>query len=161
MSVRDHLAQSTCLGYLAIPRIVVGCFFFQFGWEKLNPRFLSGEQLVRQLAHAASDPLIWHRDFILHTVVPHSHFFGYLTAFGEIALGVSLIVGLLVRLSSLIGIFHNLNIFFAVALPTGGAQVGLNRIFIVLQFMFIFAAAGRALGLDGVLRSRFPRSWLF
>lgn len=155
------MTKTTYLGYLAIPRIVVGYYFFQFGWEKLNLRFLSGEQLTRQLARAATDPLTWHRDFILHSVVPHSHLFGYLIAYGEMAIGLSLIVGLLVRLSSAFGIFHNLNILFAVALPTGGAQVGLNRIFIVLQFMFIFAAAGRALGLDGVLKSRFPRSWLF
>jgi thiosulfate dehydrogenase [quinone] large subunit len=155
------MTQTTYLGYLAVPRIVVGYYFFQFGWEKLNPRFLSGEQLARQLSRATADPLAWHRAFILHSIVPHSHFFGYLTAYGEIAIGLSLMVGLLVRLSSAFGILHNLNILFAVALPTGGAQVGLNRIFIVLQFMFLLAAAGRALGLDGILKSRFPRSWIF
>ncbi len=155
------MKQSTYLGYLAIPRIVVGYYFFQFGWEKLTPQFLSGELLTRQLARAANDPLLWHRDFILHTVVPHSHLFGYLIAYGEMAIGLSLIAGLLVRLSSIFGMFHNLNILFAVALPTGGAQIGLNRIFIVLQCMFILAAGGRALGLDGVLKSRFPRSWIF
>ncbi len=161
MSVRDHLTQSTALGYLAIPRIVTGWFFLQFGWEKLSPRFLSGEQLARQLGRAANDPILWHRDFILQTVVPHSHFFRYLIAFGVIAIGVSLIVGLLVRLSSAFGAFHNLNILFAVALPSGGAQIGLNRIFIVLQLMFILASAGRALGVDGILKKRFPKSWLF
>jgi len=139
----------------------VGYFFFVYGWQKLNLRFLSGEQLAMQLARAANDPLAFHRDFILQTVTPHSQFFAYLIAYGEIAIGLSLIFGLLVRLSSAFGMFHNLNIMFALAIPNGGAQVGLNRIFIVLQLMFILAAAGRAFGLDGILAKRFGRSWMF
>jgi len=113
MSVRDQLTERTYLAYLAIPRIVVGYFFFVYGWQKLNLRFLSGEQLAMQLARAANDPLAFHRDFILQTVTPHSQFFAYLIAYGEIAIGLSLIFGLLVRLSSAFGMFHNLNIMFA------------------------------------------------
>ena len=82
-------------------------------------------------------------------------------AYGEIAIGLSLFFGCLVRLSSAFGVFHNLNILFAMALPAGGVQVGLNRIFIVFQLMFLFASAGRALGLDALLKKRFPQSWLF
>jgi uncharacterized membrane protein YphA (DoxX/SURF4 family) len=161
VSFRDHWKQSTWLGYLAIPRIVVGFFFLQFGWAKFNPRFLSGQQLASQLARAASDPLPFHRDFILHTVVPHAHFFAVLIAFGEVAIALSLLLGCLVRLSSLFAAFHNLNIYFALGIPAGGAQLGLNRIFIVLELMFVFASAGRAFGLDGLLKKRFPGSWIF
>lgn len=161
MSFQEHIAQQTYLAYLAVLRIVVGYFFLQYGWEKLNQRFLSGEQLVRQLSRATNDPLSFHRDFILQVVVPHSHFFAHLISYSEIAIGLSLIFGLLVRLFSTFGIFHNLNIFFALALPSGGAQIGLNRIFIVLQLMFVFAAAGRAFGLDGILARRYGRSWIF
>ncbi len=160
MSLGDHFKQTTWLGYLALPRIAVGFFFVQFGLQKLNPNFLSGEQLARQLTRASGDPLAFHRDFILNTVVPHAHLFGYLISYGEIAIGLSLLFGCLVRISSTFGAFHNLNIFFAVAIPNGGAQVGLNRIFIVLQVMFLFASAGRVFGLDGILKKRFPRSWL-
>jgi thiosulfate dehydrogenase [quinone] large subunit len=161
VSLRDHFTEQTYLAYLAIPRMVVGYFFLEFGWEKANARFLTGQQFARQLSRASADPLPFHRNFILHFVAPHSHFFSYLVAFGEIAIGLSLIFGLLVRLSSAFGIFHNLNIMFAIALPNGGPQVGLNRIFIVLELMFIVAAAGRVLGLDGILAKRFPRNWLF
>ena len=146
---------------MALPRIAVGVFFIQFGWQKLAPRFLSGEQFVRQLSRASADPLPFHRDFILHVVTPHAHLFAHLVAYGEIAIGLSLVFGCLVRLSSIFGVFHNLNILFAMALPAGGVQVGLNRIFIVFQLMFVFASAGRALGLDALFRRRFPHTWLF
>ena len=161
MSFSDHFKRTTSLGYLAIPRIMVGFFFIQFGWQKLAPRFLSGEQFTRQLSRASADPLPFHRDFILHFVAPHAPLFAHLVAYGEIAIGLSLFFGCLVRLSSSFGVFHNLNILFAMAIPAGGVQVGLNRIFIVFQLMFVFASAGRALGLDGLLKKRFPRIWLF
>ncbi len=161
MSFLDHFRQRTYLVYLALPRIVAGWFFFQFGFQKFNSRFLSGQQLSRQLAAAANDPWAWHRGFILNTVAPHAHLFAYIVSFGEMAIGLSLMAGLLVRLSSLFGLFHNLNIYFAIALPNGGPQVGLNRIYIALEIVFIFASAGRALGVDAILEQRFPRSWLF
>jgi thiosulfate dehydrogenase [quinone] large subunit len=161
VSIGDHFGQRTYLGYLAIPRVMAGLFFLQFGLQKLTPAFLSGQQLVRQLSRASGDPLSWHRHFILGTVAPHAHQFAYLVAFGEIALGVSLILGLLVRLSSIFGMFHNLNIYFAIALPNRGPQVGLNRIYIAMELVFLLASAGRALGIDAILKRRFPASWLF
>ena len=97
----------------------------------------------------------------MQTVVPHSEFFGHLVAYGEMAIGISLLLGCLVRLSAAFGLFHNLNIYLAVALPVGGPQLGLNRIFIAMEAMFLITAAGRALGLDGVLKSRYPQSKLF
>jgi uncharacterized membrane protein YphA (DoxX/SURF4 family) len=139
----------------------MGYFFIQVGWAKLNPRFLSGRQLTAQLAKVGGDPIGWHRDFILHVVVPHAHFFGYLVAYGEIAIGISLLVGCLVRISSSFGAFHNLNILLAIALPNGGAQVALNDIYIALHVVFVLASAGRALGLDCILHKRFPRSAIF
>ena len=80
MSISEHFTQRTSLGYLAIPRVVLGFLFLQFGWQKMNPRFLSGEQLVAQLSRAASDPVAWHRDFIMQTVIPHSELFGHIVA---------------------------------------------------------------------------------
>ena len=160
-SSRGIKTVKTYLGYLAIPRIVVGAFFIYFAIPKMSAKFLSGDQLVRQLSRATGDPIGWHRDFILHFVVPHAHAFGYLVAFGEMALGVSLVLGCLVRLSSLVGAFHNLNIYFAMAIPAGGAQLGLNRIFIVLQLMFLFASAGTSLGIDAALKKKFQQSkWI-
>jgi uncharacterized membrane protein YphA (DoxX/SURF4 family) len=161
VSLGDHFKRTTSLAHLAIPRIVVGYYFVQFGWQKLAPRFLSGEQFTRQLARASADPLPFHRDFILHFVTPHAYLFAHLVAYGEIAIGLSLFFGCLVRLSCFFAVFHNLNILFAIALPAGGVQVGLNRIFIVFELMFLFASAGRALGLDALLKKRFPQTWLF
>ena len=157
----DSFKQNTALGYVAILRIMVGYHFLLVGMGKLSGDFLSGEALSRTLSGAVDDPISWHRDFILGVVVPNADIFSYLVCFGELAIAVSLLSGCLVRLSSLFGAFYNLNIYLAIAIPAGGATLGINRIFIILHLVFVTVSAGRALGLDGYLKKRFPRSWLF
>ena len=160
----DALHQKTWLGYLALVRILVGIQFFLVAWPKVTGgRFLTGQgQALAEdlLSSAASDPLAWHRAFITGFVVPHSHYFSYLVAFGELAIAISLITGCLVRISSPFGAFHNANIFLAIAYANG-AQRNYNRLLILLHVVFVCASAGRVLGLDGLLAKRFPRSKLF
>ena len=158
----DNFKQNTALGYVAILRIMVGYHFLVVGLGKLSGNFLSGESLPRILSDVGKDPISWHRDFILGVVVPNADVFSYLVCFGELAIGISLLSGCLVRISSLFGAFHNLNIYLAIAVPSGSSsQVGLNRVYVVLHLVFVAVSAGRALGIDGYLKKKFPRSWLF
>jgi thiosulfate dehydrogenase [quinone] large subunit len=113
------------------------------------------------LANVTDDPFLWHQDFLSGVVIPNPVFFSYLVAFGELAIGISLVLGCLVRVSSLFGAFHNLNIYLAIGIPQGGAVLGLNRLFIVCLLVFAVAGAGRALGVDAILKRKFFRSWLF
>lgn len=157
----ESFRQNTFLGYLAIVRIFIGYHFISVAVRKLSGGFLSGDALPGTLAAAADDPFSWHRDFVFNVVVPNSVVFSYLVCFGELAIGISLLFGCLVRVSSLFGAFHNLNIYLAIAIPRGGATLGLNRLFIVCLVIFALAGAGRSLGLDGILKKRFPQSWQF
>jgi uncharacterized membrane protein YphA (DoxX/SURF4 family) len=162
VSLADNFKQNTYLGYLAIARIMVGYHFLSVSWPKLTGRFMGGEVLPQDLlTTVAKDPFAWHRAFIVGFVIPHSQFFTHLVAFGEFAIGLSLVFGCLVRISSSFGAFHNLNIYLAIAYANGGSQLGLNRLFIVLHLLFVFSSAGRSFGLDGLLRKRFPRCRLF
>lgn len=159
-SLRQNFHQPTSLGYLALIRVVFGIHFLIVGTPKVLG--MTGESLAGQLSRsAARDPLPFHRDFILGFVVPHADVFSYVVAYGEMAIGISLVVGFLVRVSSAFGVFHNLNILLALAIPAGGSQMGINLLFIVGQLVFLFAAAGRSLGVDGLLKRTFPRSPLF
>ena len=158
----ESFRQTTCGGYLAIVRILVGYHFLRVAWPKLMGRYWQGESLPRQMAEIAGDPISWHREFILDVVLPNPVFFSYLVCFGEVAIGISLVLGCLVRLSAPFAAFHNLNIYLAVAIPGGqSAQIGVNRLFIFLHLIFAIASAGRSLGIDGWLKQKFPRSLLF
>jgi len=161
-SLASNFKQPTYLGYLALLRILIGVLFLLVAWPKVSVRFLSGQVLPRQLLNGIEkDPLAWHRAFIAGVVVPHGHFFSYLSAFGEISIGLSLLVGCLVRISSLFAAFYNFNILFSVAYAAGGGTVNYNRVLILLHLIFVSASAGRSLGIDGFLKRRFPHTWLF
>ncbi|MGD0443983.1 MAG: TQO small subunit DoxD [Edaphobacter sp.] len=162
MSLSQNFRQPTYLGYLAILRIAVGYHFASVALPKITGPFLHGKALTEDLAKTAlKDPIGLHQSFILGTVVPHAQFFSHLVAFGEMAIGLSLLFGCLVRLSAAFGAFHNLNILLAIAWANGGPQLGINRIFVILELIFVFASAGRALGLDGILKRRYPNTKLF
>jgi uncharacterized membrane protein YphA (DoxX/SURF4 family) len=162
MGLGANFKQPTPLGYIALIRIAVGYHFLTVALGKLNGRYLNGKGLANQLMGGISkDPFAWHQAFIRSQVLPHVHFFNYLTAFGELAIAVSLLTGCLVRIASLFGAFYQANIYLSLAVAAGGATLGLNRLFILLHLIFVASSAGRALGVDGILKKGFPRSWLF
>lgn len=158
MTLRENFRQPTSLGYLALARIMVGYHFAFVGWAKVARGF-GGENLRRTLERAQNDPFDWHRAFIEGWIVPNADWFSQVVAYGELAIGISLLTGCLVRVASSFGAFHNLNIYLALA--EGGADYALGRIEVLLHLIFVMAAAGRSLGLDGWLHRRFPRSRLF
>ena len=162
MSLAENFKQSTYLGYLAMVRILLGFHFLGTGFEKLFHNFLTGRSLTNDMLRGAPhDPFGFHRSFILGVVVPHVRFFSYLVTFGEIAIGISLLFGLLVRVSSSFGAFHNLNILLAIGWGGPSSVLGINRTFVLLHLVFVLSSAGRALGVDGFLHKRFPTSIIF
>ena len=162
MSLSTNFKQPTYLGYLAVLRIAVGYHFITAAWPKITGPFLQGHIMTEELMKTvAKDPFTWHRAFITGFVIPHGYFFSHLVAFGELAIGLSLFFGCLVRLSSLFGAFHNLNILLAIAIANGAAQLAINRLYVVMHIVFFIASAGLSLGLDGILKQRFPRAKIF
>ena len=161
-SLTANFKQRTYLGYIALVRILVGYHFIGTGLDKLFGNFLTGKTLLNDLARGGpKDPLAWHRAFISGLVVPHVHFFSYLVTYGELAIGISLLLGCLVRISSSFGAFHNMNIWLAIGWGGPGSVIGVNRTFVLLHLIFVLSSAGRALGIDGFLHKRFPHTKLF
>ncbi len=83
--------------------------------------------------------------------------------FGEIALGVALVLGLFTRLAALVAIFVLFNYWYAMggspAAAPGTPQIVKHMAF-GLAVVFL-TAAGRSFGLDRVLHQKFPRNPLF
>ena len=81
----------------------------------------------------------------------HSELFGYLVTIGEVAVGACLLLGLLTRLSALVGLFMLINYYLAVGMVRGGAMLAQQQTFILALALFVLANPGRSLGLDGLL----------
>ena len=156
----------TWLAYLVPARIAVGYHFILVAWPKVFSGY-PGAELARQLLQAAPrNPIPLHRDFIVGFVVPHVDFFAFLIAYGEMAIGLSLVTGCLVRVSASFAAFENLNLYLAIAIPgiatrAGAAQVPWNRTLIIMHLVFVAVSAGRSFGVDGLLKRKFPRNPLF
>ena len=90
---------------------------------------------------------------------PHARLFAHLTAWGEVAVGVFLTLGLFTGLGSLIGLVLVLAYGLAVQWmsPT---QQGFHIILFALMLAFFFARAGRRWGCDASLARSRPKSFL-
>jgi uncharacterized membrane protein YphA (DoxX/SURF4 family) len=157
--------------WLAVLRIVVGLWFVKSLFTKLTivlawgflpvpaatPRWIG--VMPKLLArYAADDPIGWYRSFLLDTVIPNSHVFAHLTALGEVAVGLSLTLGVVTVLGAFFGFFQVL--FYALAVQhMSSGQQGFHVMLGAMMIAFFFARAGRCWGIDSWLVRRYPRSF--
>jgi uncharacterized membrane protein YphA (DoxX/SURF4 family) len=92
-------------------------------------------------------------------VVPNSHVFATLTAIGEVAVGISLLFGLLTPLGAFFGLLQVIFYGMAVQQQSSGQQ-GFHIMLGAMMLTFLFTRAGRQWGIDGWLRERYPTSKL-
>jgi thiosulfate dehydrogenase [quinone] large subunit len=158
---------------VAVLRIVVGAWFVKAVWTKLtlgfaagvvpyptvSPRFLAF-QPKRVAEFAAGNPVVPYKEFLEQTVLPHAATFATLQTYGEVAVGIGLVLGLFTGLSALVGLFLALNFGLATQWMSFGQQ-GFHLLLITSMILFLVTRAGRVWGLDGGLLARAPRQrWL-
>jgi uncharacterized membrane protein YphA (DoxX/SURF4 family) len=162
--------------WLAVLRIVVGLYFVKSLVTKMTLVLLGGAVPIpavseRWLAvmpkivakQASDNPLIFYKQFLEGTVIPHSSVFAQLTAWGETVTGLGLTLGLLTGLASIVGLVLVINYGLATQWMSPGQQ-GFHLVLFFLMLAFFFARAGRTWGLDrwlarrGSLLSRRPFS---
>ena len=147
--------------WIVLLRVVVGCWFLKAVWTKIevgwllgaipypavSPRFL-GFHPKRVAEFAAGNPLDWYKSFLEGTVLPHAAVFATLQAYGEIAVGIGLLLGLLTGLTALVGLVLALNFGLATQWMTFGQQ-GFHVLLVTSMIIFLGSRAGRVWGLDG------------
>ena len=136
-------------------RLYAGWFFLKFGIGKATGDF-GGEALAAILGRYAADtPYGFYAAFLKGVAIPNAGILAVLLVAGEILVGAALLTGFATRLFALLGIFLCLNYLFA----TGAPLVSVERpvVFVLLCVTIYASAAGRALGIDYVLKGRLPR----
>src|SRR5215813_14633396 len=121
--------------WVVLLRVVVGAWFVKAVWTKLtlaylwgvipyptvSPRFLAFHP-KRVAEFAAGNPVDWYKDFLETTVLPHATLFATLQTFGEVAVGIGLLFGLLTRRTALVGLFLAINFGLATQWMSFGQQ---------------------------------------
>lgn len=124
-------------------RLYVGWQWVSAGWEKITSPawtgakagiglsgFLAGS--LKQTAGAHPNVQGWYATFLKNFVLPHAHVFSYVVAFGETAVGVALILGVVTGIAAFFGCFMNMNYMLAGAVST-------NPILLVLALFLVLA----------------------
>jgi thiosulfate dehydrogenase [quinone] large subunit len=141
-------------------RIVVALMWIQnlnwkippdFGRDRNADLFVFVQDAV---THPVLAPYAW---LVEHVILPHLTVFGYLTLLTEFGLGVFLLTGLLTRAWALVGIGQSLAITLSV-LNTPNEWHWSYYLMMAAHVLLFAVAAGRAGGLDGILRPSWRRS---
>lgn len=141
-----------------IVRLYVGYEWITAGWEKLtgysisfdsfgkaagNPWVFTGHDGAAMIGFAkgalaqsvGAHPAVqgWYAWFLQNIVIPAAPAFAYIITFGEIAVGLGLIVGCLTGIAAFFGLFMNLNFMLAGAVSVNPI-LGVLSIFLVLAW---------------------------
>ena len=139
-------------------RVYLGALWILAGWGKLtDPAWLGSERgaavagfaqgAMAQTAGEHPQVTGWYAGFLENFVVPNAALFSFLVVFGEILVGIALILGIFTGISAFFGGFMNASFIFA-------GSAGANPLMFILA---IFLALGwRVAGYWGLDRWALP-----
>lgn len=142
-----------------VVRVYVGWQWLIAGWEKIHNDIWVGTDAGHALSGFVNGALVktagahpdvqgWYGLFLENIILPHATFWSYLVSYGELLVGVALIIGLFVGVAAFFGFFMNLNYLLA-------GTISINPILLVLSvgLMLAWRVAGW-IGLDRFLGSK-------
>jgi thiosulfate dehydrogenase (quinone) large subunit len=112
-----------------IIRLYVGYEWLNAGWDKINSASWTGSKAGTALTGFVNGALAktggahpnvqgWYASFLRHVVLPNADIFSYLVAFGEVLVGIALILGLFTGIAAFFGSFMNMNYLLSGSVST-------------------------------------------
>lgn len=150
------LADTRSAWFWLFVRVYVGWEWLQAGWGKVqNPIWAGGEagaalvgfvqNALTKTGGAHPDVQWWYAWFLTHVVLPHAVVWSNIVAYGELLVGVALILGFLTGVSAFFGAFMNLNYMLA-------GTVSVNPVLFILGLALMLARrVSGFIGLDRYL----------
>jgi len=149
--------------WVGLYRIALGIMWLQMALQKapwiIGPEGKPYGWLYGYIWKEINNPTFgFYTEFLKNFVLPNFYFFGFMTFIVEIAIGLSLVLGLLVPLiGGLGGAIMQINIMLgSYSIP--GEWFWLWPMLIGSHVIFMMGRAGRRLGLDGPLSRSLERS---
>ena len=136
---------------IVLLRVYTGIFFLKYGWGKvMNPEFSDG---MAGFLGGQETTFGFYKP-IVEFAVANKGLFAFLVGYGELALGIFLILGLATRYAAFAGAFMVVNFWFAKGQGILDAQ---NHDFVWMIVLIVLGGlhAGRVMSLDQKLVGRF------
>ncbi len=155
------LTATAALWPLGLARIVYGLLWWQQSkWKVPSDDFgrKSGGGLWYWVHQEIQYPTVnAYKNFLENVLIPHWTFFGWMTLITETFIGVTLMLGLMTRLGSLVAVGMAVNITIGI-LSVPHEWVWTYTMLIMLPVLFLLTDAGRSFGVDAFLAGPLDRA---
>jgi thiosulfate dehydrogenase [quinone] large subunit len=132
-------------------RVLTGLVFIEMGTTHALGGWATAEGFRQGIGRFASgDPLQWYTAVMVPVVLGAPGLFGPLFAFGMVATGVALVLGVLTRPAIVAGLWLNANNLL-MGFGGGGVHHGINALMATVQLAVWHTGAWRSYSLDGLL----------
>jgi thiosulfate dehydrogenase [quinone] large subunit len=144
---------------LVLLRIYLGVIFLVAVWPKLRVDFTPGlTRFLEKVALENGHP--FYQEFVRRVVLPNASLFATLVTWGELLVGLTLVLGLMTRLSAAVALLLVVNYMLAKGAwfwtPSSN-----DAALAAISLALLIGAAGRTFGVDALLAQRWPRSPLW
>jgi thiosulfate dehydrogenase [quinone] large subunit len=139
---------------IVLLRVYSGVFFLYHGVGKIRHDDFAAA-LSNFLTGKLDSSFSFYRAFIESVVLPNKEIFSSLVSWGELTIGLALIVGLATRYAAFFGAFMVLNFWFAKGVSVF-AGTNHDIVWFVILIVLGFIPAGKIAGLDDGLSDRLP-----
>lgn len=142
---------------IAFLRIYIGYVFLSSAIDRIGAEFLTQPRLAASIVEALplSAAPEWYSDLVQQFVLPNWQFFAYFLTYCEFIIGISFLVGFLVRPTAILGILVSVNMIYFDSLNP--AQF--HQLYVALFVILLWIGAGRCLGLDYFFYKRQRGLW--
>ncbi len=131
---------------VAFLRVFLGYYYFNEGLQKIKNDFLTSPKLAEMISDGLAINLAsaWYQVFLDNIVVYHWKTFSHLIVLSEILVGVSFLVGYLVRPMAVLGVVLSIHYLLLFRLE----YEPFYKLLIVSHMVLAWIGAGRCLGVD-------------
>jgi thiosulfate dehydrogenase [quinone] large subunit len=149
---------------ILILRLALAGLFLHLGMGKIREGWLTKpDQLSTSLAGFQQKATGYQLTYLNMVAIPYTPVWSRLIAVGETAIGISLLIGMLARFSSLVGLIMVLNLHAATGNLFSLSFFGSPSAALIMAGLLVtfLARAGRWAGLDALLSKTNPRSFFW
>jgi thiosulfate dehydrogenase (quinone) large subunit len=123
--------------FLAVIRVYLGYQWMTAGWGKITGGFDAGGFIQGAIGKATGDhPAVqgWWATFLEAVALPGADLFTYLVMWGELLVGIALILGVFTNFAALMGIIMNFAFLFSGTVSTNGQMILLTLFILVAGY---------------------------